>query len=638
MCIALSLLALWILPHTTLAAERIQNFGVTIDINEDASIDVREEITYDFGSNSRHGIFRSLPLGYLDTDNTYLFLPIEVDQVTDENGAPYEYEIVQETEYGMDIKIGDPDKKITGEHVYVIEYSIDNAINGFSKHDELNLNITGTGWDVPIEKVKATITLPGKSETQRLRCITGSLGSTTGDCDQEFVGADQVEMSATDLFAFEGLTAVIGFDKGLVELPAEVTINSEPTFLAPIMNGVKQEATTPARFRIRPGENTIEVKKFAYDPFVVTQEFGAGRTYTVDAELQEAPWAPLFQLWLPLFVLIAMTLGLFGYWNVRGRDKLGRGTVVPQYEEPEGLTAGELGVLADQKVHRYDISATLIQLAVRGYLHLEKLETKENFGMGKKNDYLLTKQKSYGKEESPELRPHERKMLKGIFGSKSEVKLSDLNNKFYTHLPKIKDDLYDSMVEHEYFIKHPDKVRRNWRILAIIGFMAANALGVAMTAVLDTPAYGAVGGLISVQVLVYSFIMPQRTKKGSAAHEHVLGLKEFMTVTEKERMKFHFDPDKITSSNELFERLLPYAIVLKVEEEWAKQFPELTEPDWYSGSGQFSPLLFTQSMSSFSAAAASAAVSTPSSAGSGGSGFSGGFSGGGFGGGGGGSW
>jgi uncharacterized membrane protein len=130
-------------------------------------------------------------------------------------------------------------------------------------------------------------------------------------------------------------------------------------------------------------------------------------------------------------------------------------------------------------------------------------------------------------------------------------------------------------------------------------------------------------------------VMPKRTKEGVLALEEIKGFKLFLSVTETERLKFHNAPAK---KPELFEKYLPYAMVLKVEKEWAKQFEGLfTEPPtWYEGNWQtFSLISLTSNLNAFSSVASSTLTpSAPSS----GSGFSGGSSGGGFGGGGGGSW
>jgi len=136
-----------------------------------------------------------------------------------------------------------------------------------------------------------------------------------------------------------------------------------------------------------------------------------------------------------------------------------------------------------------------------------------------------------------------------------------------------------------------------------------------------------------VIVSIFGFVMAKVTEKGALAKEHILGLKEYLKVAEEARIKFHNAPEK---NPQLFEKLLPYAMVLGVEKEWAKQFENIynQNPSWYSDSSgaTFNAVLFSSSLNSF----ATTATQTLSSAPGGGSGFGGGAGGGGGGGGGGG--
>jgi uncharacterized membrane protein len=129
--------------------------------------------------------------------------------------------------------------------------------------------------------------------------------------------------------------------------------------------------------------------------------------------------------------------------------------------------------------------------------------------------------------------------------------------------------------------------------------------------------------------------MPKRTLAGAKLAKQVLGLKLYLNVAEKDRLEFHDAPAK---TPERFEKLLPYAIALGVETQWAKQFEGIynTPPSWYNDRyGTFSTLALVGSLNHFHSVSSSTLSSSPHSSGSG---FSGGSSGGGFGGGGGGSW
>jgi uncharacterized membrane protein len=128
--------------------------------------------------------------------------------------------------------------------------------------------------------------------------------------------------------------------------------------------------------------------------------------------------------------------------------------------------------------------------------------------------------------------------------------------------------------------------------------------------------------------------MTAKSKKGVLSYEYLLGLKDYLKIAEKDRLRFHNAPEK---KPEVFEQLLPYAMVFGVEELWAKEFEGIyiNPPDWYQGNknSTFNVVAFGHEMVLFNNLATTSFSSSPSS-GSGG----GGSSGGGGGGGGGGSW
>lgn len=329
---------------------------------------------------------------------------------------------------------------------------------------------------------------------------------------------------------------------------------------------------------------------------------------------------------LPIFVLVIC----FYLWYTRGRDPAGRGIIIAQYDPPDNLTPSEVGVIADEQAQSKDISAAIIHLAVRGYIKIIQTEEKILFISSK--DYTLQKIKS----EEDLIEPFEKNLMQSLFKSphKEQVKFYDLRNEFYKDFEKIKNMVYSSVVDKGYFQKNPQKIRKIYTMLgtaliliSIFGFVF---LGIFFGFI------GIVSAVITgVIVVVFGYLMPARTKRGVLAREHILGLKLYMSVAEKRRIEFHNAPEKNPA---VFEKLLPYAIALGVEKQWAKQFEGIymEQPNWYHGTSGavFNAAIFATSMSNFSNTAGTTMASSPS----GGSGFSGGGAGGGGGGGGGGSW
>ena len=336
----------------------------------------------------------------------------------------------------------------------------------------------------------------------------------------------------------------------------------------------------------------------------------------------ETFWEIIKDNWV-LLVPILVFIFLFRRWYKHGRDPEGRKIIIPEYEAPDNLTPAEIGALMHEKVKNKDISAQIIYLAIKGYLKIKKL--------AEADDYEFTKLKpsdSLANEFDKEL-------LNDLFKSSLTIKLSDQKEEFYTDLTKIKTKVFDSVIAKGYFLKNPQLQRAAYfstaGILLFVGLFFLGILGF----------YWIVSGFISAILIgIFGFFMPARTKKGAIAREGVLGLKLYLQVVEKDRIKFFNAPAK---NPEQFEKFLPYAMVLGVEKEWAEQFKDIynQKPSWYDDptATNFTSLWLIGSMANFQTSTASTLSSMPASSSSGGSGFGGGgFSGGGGGGGGGGSW
>ena len=330
-----------------------------------------------------------------------------------------------------------------------------------------------------------------------------------------------------------------------------------------------------------------------------------------------------------LFAPFVVFFLMYRLWSKKGRDPKGRGTIIAQYAPPDKLAPAEIGTMVDGSADNKDVSSTIIDLAVNKFLKIKRTEEKGFLGM-KSTEYTFTKLKN----EDPE-RNFEKEVMTGIFDGDKEKKLSDLKNKFYKTLQSVKSQLYKDVTEKGYYAKNPNTVFGMWIVIAIVGGgMLAGFFGAIQGG------WGVFSGIVSgIIMLIFGWLMPAVTQKGALLKENILGLKDFLAVTETDRLKFHNAPEK---NPEMFEKFLPYAMVLGVENEWAKQFEGIynQQPDWYEDSSgrMFNAMILSSMVSDFNSTAMTTMTSQPSSASGGGSGFSGGGGGGGFGGGGGGSW
>jgi hypothetical protein len=338
----------------------------------------------------------------------------------------------------------------------------------------------------------------------------------------------------------------------------------------------------------------------------------------------------------PLFLPIIAFFIMFLLWSARGRDPR-IGSVAVQYEPPDGLTPAEAGTLVDEQAAMRDITATIVDLAVRGYIVIEEKEKAGIAGMLlHAKDYTFHLKK--GLKEWPGLKAHELALLGGIFsnGALTDVNLSSLQNVFYKNLPTIKNNIFDELMERGYFLHRPDYVRGGYvtggLVIGVTIFLAGNWFS-QKTGIALLPFF--VAGIASGIVIAgFGWFMPARTADGAKALAGVLGFEDFLTHVESDHL------NRISQTPETFEKFLPFAMALGVEKKWVGAFQNIYSqpPSWYQGnysSGGFYPIMFVNSLDNMTSSASSIMASAPRS--SGGSGFGGGgSSGGGFGGGGGG--
>jgi uncharacterized membrane protein YgcG len=326
-------------------------------------------------------------------------------------------------------------------------------------------------------------------------------------------------------------------------------------------------------------------------------------------------------------LLAGVFIFMFGLWWKRGRDVGRTGTTMVRYEPPESLTPAMVGMLVNQKPRIEDISATIVDLAQRGYLKIFE---------GEQRSFIRVKKYGFQrlKDDLSGLRDYEREVMNGLFESGEQVTQDDLTNKFYAHNDAILNrGVKKEVLKKKLFIADPSKVRDGYLTIGII------LIVLSLVAVFFLPIWFDLGWFVvllltliplGAVIAVVGWAMPARSRAGSKAYEHVLGFKEYMETAEKPELEY------MTPEN--FQANLPYAMVLGVEEAWAAKFADIltAPPSWYSSSASdYSVSHLSRSLNYMSGSLSRTLASSPSSSGGGGGGgFGGGSSGGGGGGGG----
>jgi len=327
--------------------------------------------------------------------------------------------------------------------------------------------------------------------------------------------------------------------------------------------------------------------------------------------------------------------------------RAGTPTPVVQFHPPEGVQPGLVGVIQDESADVVDVSATIVDLAVRGFLRIEEKKKSGFFG---RDDWELTWLTPPANAKP--LLPYENSLLDGLFRRGSPIRLSQLKNHFKPTLDLVQRRMYSEVVDRGWFRRSPESVRQMWQglgmTLVVFGVLGLFFGGGPASYFLNNtglpfqPWFILCGGLIIAGIItvILGRRMAHRTADGSAVLAQALGFRQYMETAEANQIKWE-------EAEQIFSRFLPYAIVFGIADKWAETFEEVaraaaaaghtvTMPTWYVGSGSFGQM--ASSMDSFNTVAAGTFASTPGS--SGGSGFSsgGGFSGGGGGGSSGGSW
>jgi len=307
----------------------IENFNSNIAIEQSGVVKVVEAISVDFKDNPKHGIYRDIPYLY-EANGNKTYTNVDILNVL-QNNQPARY-TVSETNGYEELKIGDANKTITGRNVYTIIYTVTGVLRGFSDHDELYWNVTGNEWQVAVQRAEATVTLPagGMKQVACYQGVTGSQTSCQANIASPFVGTF---VTTSGLAESEGLTVVVGYKKGVVPL----LVGKPPkTFLERLF---EWPSGAPFYLLVVLGIGGIGLLWYKY-----------GRDY----------W---------------FAGNLFGTANETGKVKpIGaHETISVEFTPPENLRPAEIGVLIDERADTLDVTATIIDLATRGYVKITEI-------------------------------------------------------------------------------------------------------------------------------------------------------------------------------------------------------------------------------------------------------------------------
>ncbi len=598
----------------TTNAYKIVNYDVVADVNEDNVIAMTENITVYFNQGYfSHGIYRYLPIissvGQVDeSGNTFYenYRYSYEDVKFNTNG------IIYNQNNNLVLKIGNSDAIVDGKTItYKITYKIDLGADRDSNKDAFYFNMIGNGWNSIIENAKITVNLP--KQTSNVPIIYfGEYGSIKTSKDYEFDG-----------------------------------------------------------------------KKLVY----YHQNLNVGEGVTVKIDLEEGYFArTYFSLWNVInicAIVIILMLSIILFFKFSNKTIL---TPVVNFNAPSGLTSADIGYIIDKKVNNKDIASLIIYWANKGYLNIDEeqdetylIKCKEFDNKGKLYESILFN-KIFEKNNRVHISKLSGELSESIVPIVSSIEVENkecFNNKaymmreivcilmsfvftsalFYIAYNSVNlifmplsfvGGLLSYLILNRFCLNFDDVINKKSKIILIL-FISLLIAFMVFFFIFAYDIFFDNYGCLFICLICYfivCFIIGKfnvRTDLGMKHLGDIIGLKNFIEVAEKERIKM-----LLKDNPKLFYDVLPYAYVLGIYEDWCKKFEGLTitKPDWISNSNENNILIFNlflfNTMNNFSTTLKIAnsirVQSSFNKFGSSSNGSGGGFSGGGHGGGGGGSW
>ena len=641
-----SLLALaCLLLLATIAAaqtERINYYISDIRVQDDGTMLVRETIrVVSTGNLVRHGIYRDFPTRYTDRLGNRYVVSFALLAAT-RNGAPVESR-VEDYSNGVRIYLGSKSTLApVGFQAYSITYTTGGQLGFFKSHDELFWNVTGNGWVFPIDHVFAIVHLPQKIPASEvgLDGYTGAQGSRAKNFTSTTGPDGSFRFTTQALAPAEGLTILLDWPKGYF-----------------------REPTAEEKFR-----------HFAQDNRDALMGVGG---------------------------LLVIFLYYVIVWVCVGRDPA-PGSIMPIYEPPSGFSPSAMRYLVRMGYDNKAFTSAVLDMAVKGFLQIQ-----EDVGV-----YILCRSKADGGALTLEEKAAAGKLFEG---GRTSITLQAQNHVAISAAMAALKAWLKTSEQKIYFVTNGGFMvpaialsvamlvgivsAQGQQKMAIAGFMSLwlSVWSIGVAGLLHNAAHlwksalapgplksglmasatvmtffsipfvlGEILGLVmlawATSVLItavllvtvllhvlFHHLLKAPTSAGRSVLDKIEGFKMFLGAVEGDRMNRVTPPEHTPA---VFEKYLPYALAMDVEQAWAEKFSAVLggagqtsgsnsggySPSWYSGAGwsTLGAIGFASSLSVSFSGAISSSSSAPGS--SGGAGGGGGGSGGGGGGGGGGGW
>ncbi|MGD7734051.1 DUF2207 domain-containing protein [Propionibacteriaceae bacterium G57] len=570
---------------------RISKYHVTATPSKDGGTTTVEiDMDFDFANDPGHGPFIVLvERQRLDDPDVWRMLDTKIISVSSGTGANVAQQITHENG-AMLLRLGTEGRTFRGVQNYRITYTVHGILypdHPTSKMDEFNWNAVGNAWQVPMSNVQVTLKSP--AEPRRTACWWGSSYQT--ECEAPAPSTTMV-WQRDRLAKGQGLQVVAGYPVG--------------TF-------TNAEFRTTKRYHVG---NMFPVTPVTLGGAGVVGAAAIGGVgVLVRRRGADKAWAGLTPGTMPLAGQSAPV--------VNRRNE----TVAVAFRPPKGATPGEVGTLVDEKADLKDVTATLIDLAVRGHVKIEQSDPKNQI-------YHRTP----GRDQ---LNSVETQLLNGLFSGARVVTTEQLKkDKRGKVFMEAQANLYRTVSTEpkKWFRENPNTART----VAVLAGMLLVLAGGGLMFLGGLVGWGIVplGVVVAgVVLMVLSGRIPSRTPAGSAVYAEAKGFELYLKTADAEQIRFEEDID-------VFSRYLPYAIAFGVADRWARIFEKLAaegryygDTSWYVGNAYGHGYMYgiastvnsvTQSMQSAMQSSVNAANQSSSGSGFGGGGGAGGGGGGGW--------